>query len=1415
MKKITTLLVSFLLLSSVVKAQYVNIPDSNFAKYLITQVPGCLYEDSVNVKFYMDTTCSGVKNLTIMQCDSSKLKNVAYINDITGIEYFTSLISFTCNHSMIRQINKLPPYLDTLIVFYNNISSIQSLPNTLKVLVVSSNQLTTLPAIPPGLNVFIVDHNPITAIPDLKNYPIGYFDVDNTLITSLKSFPDSANFVLVYSTPSLYCLPAIPNNAGSLYLDTSHIKCLTDIPSGFVFRDSTGKTLTMQVCSSTYNPHGCYVIPANYVNIPDSNFAKYLITQIPSCLFKDSSNLYWMDTTCSGVLNTNSINCNNLNIRNLEGIEYFKKIWSISCDSNQLVSLPDIIRLQSLSTLSCKKNQLATLPQINSYNMYQIDCSNNLITSLPTLPPMLNYLNCNNNLFTELPVFDYPLFQVEFKNNQITNLNVPGYNSLRYLYCDSNNITNVSFAASYLDSSSLEVLSLSGNSNLTCLPHLPYIGILNISGTNISCLPNIPPSSFFDSFQCIPANIPVCSKSYDPSNCTIYNNYVNIPDSNFAKYLISQLPSCLFKDSSNLYWMDTTCSGVKNTINLFVQNDSIKDLTGVEYFINLKVLNCENNQITFLYFFPDSLTELYCSNNQIYSLVNLPTSLNSIYCDNNLLRGFRTLPDSLTLLSCSYNRIQNLTNLPNSINTLYCDNNVLASISNLPTSLYTLNCDNNLLTSLPTLPNSLNNLSCNNNQLQSLSTLPDSLLYLSCSNNQLTNLPGFPNTLNELDCGNNLITSLPLLSTALLELVCNNNQLTSLPYLAQSLTYLDCDSNQLTSLPIDHYFDSLIVSCRANKNLNCLPLLPLYLEYIDVTGTGITCLPNIPPISFFTFTCTPNLPICNPTNNANQCQPFPIVSGKVFTDDNSNGIKDSNEYYRPFVQLTLNTGESVVTNTNGEFKLNLTDTGTYTLTTRLPNGFKASPASNTFTFNNNNSSLTLPDIALQPLGVYDSLTVFITPWTGPDTKPAAQLQYFVSYENVGYYYNIQDSIKITYDTSKLQFDSSSIPLINQSGNTILASVDSLFPGIFNYFFLYFSVKTTAASGDSLLANATITSQYSTDTSFCQVNVVSSFDPNSKDATPILSPAQVANGTFIDYTIHFQNTGNDTAYNIVLADTLSPLLQSNILQVVATSHPCNITLNDSIIYFEFLKVNIPDSGHNQFKSNGFVHFRLLPVSTVATGSTIYNKASIYFDYNKPVVTNTASTFITPFALPVIISNYTVTALPAKEGIQVTAVVNNWNTSTEINTDYYNIQRSLDGIHFYTAGKVTAKGAGSYSFTDSLTIHDSRLTILYYRLQIVDKNGKISYSDTKQITIQPQLASVSIYPNPARNSIVIRGNNVSAINIIDNTGRLVMSKNGLDKNAVENKLNINLSNGIYLAQIIQADGKKIFEKLIIEN
>ena len=69
-------------------------------------------------------------------------------------------------------------------------------------------------------------------------------------------------------------------------------------------------------------------------------------------------------------------------------------------------------------------------------------------------------------------------------------------------------------------------------------------------------------------------------------------------------------------------------------------------------YINLKILKCNDNQITSLDNLPSGLLELYCGDNQIISLDNLPSGLQKLHCYYNKLKSLDNLPPELKILNC-------------------------------------------------------------------------------------------------------------------------------------------------------------------------------------------------------------------------------------------------------------------------------------------------------------------------------------------------------------------------------------------------------------------------------------------------------------------------------------------------------------------------------------------------------------------------------------------------------------------------------------------------------------------------------------------------------------------------------------------------------------------------------------------
>ncbi len=141
--------------------------------------------------------------------------------------------------------------------------------------------------------------------------------------------------------------------------------------------------------------------------------------------------------------------------------------------------------------------------------------------------------------------------------------------------------------------------------------------------------------------------------------------------------------------------------------------------------------------------------------------------------------------------------------------------------------------------------------------------------------------------------------------------------------------------------------------------------------------------------------------------------------------------------------------------------------------------------------------------------------------------------------------------------------------------------------------------------------------------YCGI-VTGSYDPNDKTGYPIGQTDQkyIQPNQQLQYVIRFQNTGTDTAFTIVIRDTLD--IDLNIFTVTpgVASHPYEFKMyGPRVLEWTFDNINLPDSSTNQIGSNGFATFHVEQVPNLAPGVEIMNNAGIYFDFNDPIITNT--------------------------------------------------------------------------------------------------------------------------------------------------------------------------------------------------
>lgn len=180
-------------------------------------------------------------------------------------------------------------------------------------------------------------------------------------------------------------------------------------------------------------------------------------------------------------------------------------------------------------------------------------------------------------------------------------------------------------------------------------------------------------------------------------------------------------------------------------------------------------------------------------------------------------------------------------------------------------------------------------------------------------------------------------------------------------------------------------------------------------------------------------------------------------------------------------------------------------------------------------------------------------------------------------------------------------------------------------------------------------------------------VVGSYDPNDKLVEPEhFTSTQLANGLELEYTIRFQNTGNFPATFISVIDTIQPELDINSFRMIAASHSYDISFPaPNVIRWFFNNVNLPDSLSDEPGSHGFIRFAIKSKKGLTPSEIIKNQASIFFDFNAPVVTPPAETkFLTGTNDPGFLANAILYPSVAKE--QITVLL---NAQLEGRVDYF--------------------------------------------------------------------------------------------------------------------------------------------------
>jgi uncharacterized repeat protein (TIGR01451 family) len=160
----------------------------------------------------------------------------------------------------------------------------------------------------------------------------------------------------------------------------------------------------------------------------------------------------------------------------------------------------------------------------------------------------------------------------------------------------------------------------------------------------------------------------------------------------------------------------------------------------------------------------------------------------------------------------------------------------------------------------------------------------------------------------------------------------------------------------------------------------------------------------------------------------------------------------------------------------------------------------------------------------------------------------------------------------------------------------------------------------------------VMTQYSD--SFSTVTICS-YDPNDKWVSPegLGNQNYTPPNTELTYTINFQNTGNDTAFNVVITDSLDVNLDWNTFEVISSTHEVYAQMDaNGLVTFTFQNILLPDSNVDEPGSHGTVAYQIMTDSLLPDPTEINNTAYIYFDWNPPVITNTTTNTITELQFP---------------------------------------------------------------------------------------------------------------------------------------------------------------------------------------
>ncbi len=352
------------------------------------------------------------------------------------------------------------------------------------------------------------------------------------------------------------------------------------------------------------------------------------------------------------------------------------------------------------------------------------------------------------------------------------------------------------------------------------------------------------------------------------------------------------------------------------------------------------------------------------------------------------------------------------------------------------------------------------------------------------------------------------------------------------------------------------------------------------------------------------------------------------LAGTVYVDTDQNCALNSGEARVRQAVISVEPGPHYTTTShNGTYRIRTLPTGAYTAEmshSQVEAQCAPGPLAFSITGSATPVSVNFPSQTTVPMDV----EVFLG--SGP-ARPGFEHRMNIAVRNNTPLNTGQLTVSLTFDAGVLEFIGASpapnsvtgntatwtLPALNSWGGLSIPIRFQLPPDVDLLGTVLVSSATVAtANTDGDLSNNSVTRQST---------ITGAYDPNDKLAlTSSGSDTWWIPGEdeWVDYTIRFQNTGTDTAFNVLISDTLPSALDPASVLVGASSHRYSWSVSGpGILNFGFPGILLPDSNVNEPASHGYVSFRVKMREGRMTefGEEVSNSANIYFDHNPPVIT----------------------------------------------------------------------------------------------------------------------------------------------------------------------------------------------------